>query len=380
MKIAAISSAHNPQDSRIFFKECVSLAQAGHRVTLFATKHGEDLPSKDLPVQLSLIRRPSSRGARFFLTAGRLIQRAIRDGNEILHFHDPEFLILVPFYRLFFRFTAIMDIHEDYGGSILKKTWIPCLLRPAFSAFYRFVEKFMLRAFDHIILAEDSYAKRFKKWENVTIIRNFSIVQTPTPSLEEHNRKNDLVYLGGIKQDRGVFEMLKLVDSLKNYRPETNLLLIGPFLEKGLFEKIQREIQDYNLQENVSLLGYRPLQEAKTILRECKVGLALLQATPNYRESIPTKILDYMEAGLLPISYSVPLWKQLIDTLGVGKTVPEKDSKALLHATLELLEQRTKLGPAILSAHENLVKNFSWKTEEKKLLELYRTFSKIEAK
>ena len=57
-------------------------------------------------------------------------------------------------------------------------------------------------------------------------------------------------------------------------------------------------------------------------------GLSLLEDRPNYRHSMPTKVIEYMAHGLPVITTPLPLAADLVERSGCGIVVPFDDAEA----------------------------------------------------
>ena len=86
-RIAHFTSAHPPFDSRIFHKECRTLADVGYEVTLFAPDAPEGTTDG---VQLIAIPREQGRVRRLVLGNLRLFRKLLAHKADVYHFHDPE--------------------------------------------------------------------------------------------------------------------------------------------------------------------------------------------------------------------------------------------------------------------------------------------------
>ena len=71
---------------------------------------------------------------------------------------------------------------------------------------------------------------------------------------------------------------------------------------------------------NVSWDGPLPNAVAMAEVEQSMVGLSLLADIPNYRHSMPTKILEYMASGAVVVSTPLPLAVDVIGSDGVVLT------------------------------------------------------------
>jgi hypothetical protein len=91
-KIVHLTSVHPAYDNRILNKECYSIAQAGHSVTLYAPHHKNEILKG---VQINALPKETNRLRRVVFNPTIIYKRAIVENADIYHFHDPELILLV---------------------------------------------------------------------------------------------------------------------------------------------------------------------------------------------------------------------------------------------------------------------------------------------
>src|SRR2546430_2364941 len=87
--VVHVSSVHKPFDTRIFAKECRTLAGAGYRVILVVPHDREETVDG---VSIRPVPRPVSRWQRMRRTARQAIELALRQQADLFHLHDFELL------------------------------------------------------------------------------------------------------------------------------------------------------------------------------------------------------------------------------------------------------------------------------------------------
>src|SRR5699024_12570220 len=95
-KVVHITTVHPPFDTRIFYKECVSLAQDNFEVYLIHTK-SENFDAnkiKDNKIKPVLLNKPSNRLNRIIKSTKLALKEALKLKADIYHLHDPELLLI----------------------------------------------------------------------------------------------------------------------------------------------------------------------------------------------------------------------------------------------------------------------------------------------
>ncbi|MES2350025.1 MAG: glycosyltransferase [Pseudomonadota bacterium] len=128
-KVCHFSSVHRGLDIRIYRKECVSLARAGHEVHLVIDATAAEV-AEAAAAGVTLHRLAAANGGgrvrRMLLQAWRTYRIAKELDAQIYHIHDPE---LIPYGVLLARQgkQVILDLHEDLSADIHPSNGFLCL-------------------------------------------------------------------------------------------------------------------------------------------------------------------------------------------------------------------------------------------------------------
>jgi glycosyltransferase involved in cell wall biosynthesis len=107
----------------------------------------------------------------------------------------------------------------------------------------------------------------------------------------------------------------------------------------------------------VEWTGFLPSSKALDVVEGSIAGLSLLGDEPNYRASMPTKVIEYMSRGVPVISTPLPLPQRLIEETRAGHVVPFGDGLEAAEAVLTLWKDRdlrhrmASAGRAAVQAH-----------------------------
>jgi len=365
LKVVHLSSAHYAADTRIFHRECQSLANAGHDVTLVA-QHERDTIAGG--VKIKALRNPKSRWKRWTSAMWRVYRHVARLHADLYHFHDPE-LIPVGLWLSLRGKRVIYDAHEDLPNTFAYKYYIPAFARKTLAWMAGRVETLAVRRFTAVVAATPTIAKRFSEYNtNTVVVRNF-------PSLAElahglalpwSERPPLVVYVGSMAPERGFREAVSAI-SLLPADLKGRLAFAGP-----VTPEVREEIGRLAGSDRTDLLGLLDRAKVASLLGRARVGLVPLHRMPNFLNALPVKLFEYMSAGVPVVASDFPLWRQIIEDAGCGLLVDPCDSKGIAHAIEYLLthpEEAQRMGAR---GREAIERRYNWKTEEEQLLALYK--------
>lgn len=368
IKVCHLTSVHPRFDTRIFIKECCSLAVNGYDVTLLvADGLGDDERNK---VEIRDLGKPQSRFHRILFWRNKFYKVAMSLNADIYHFHDPELLPLGK--KLMCKGKKVVyDVHEDVPRQILTKPYIPKLLRNIISVTFENYENKISPKFSGIVASTPLIRDRFTKFNNnVTEVQNFPLLSEFDHGLfkEEINKRDAVCYMGGISKVRGIFTM---IDAM-NYTNGLELLLAGKFESEELRNRAVSLIG----WDKVHELGFLGRNQVAEVLAQSIAGLVVLEPTLNYLDSIPVKMFEYMAAGIPVIASDFPYWRKLIEKEDCALFVDPTDPQAIGKAITELVMDKQKSFEMGENGRNAVAKKFNWDMEEAKLLSIYDRISK----
>ncbi|WP_128080373.1 glycosyltransferase family 4 protein [Listeria fleischmannii] len=375
-KVMMFSSVHVWNDTRIYYKEAISLADAGFKVHFYAIENGMELVSHP-NITVILLNESKSRLSRP-LRWHYLYQAAKKTDAKFYHFHDPELLLLMPRLKKHKpHATFIYDMHENFTKDLLTKKWIPTKFsRKVVSWFARWMETITMKYLDYIIFAEKSYAESYKHISCQKIeVLNYPTYQKRVFKHKIFSTVFNIVYVGSITEDRGVFEMLEVISILKKrHDSQFKLQLVGP-VAADLDKKIQAFIYEHRLHEIVELHGRIPYPEIWEIYAHADIGICILHPLPNYVKSLPTKLFEYMAAALPIVASHFTSWEQLIEKHQAGFTVDPFDLETMAAEISTYSKEKellTKMGNNGRKAYEEA---YHWEIEAQKMIQAIYTTS-----
>ncbi|MFC4560592.1 glycosyltransferase family 4 protein [Nocardiopsis mangrovi] len=339
---------HHPEDARILHRQIRALLDAGHTVTYVA-------PFRERGVtpwpELSVVDVPRAAGRRRLraLRAARAALAEHAPQADVLLFHDPELLLALPRNRP----VTIWDVHEDAAAALLTKPWLPKALRrplgPVVRGFERRAERRM-----HLLLAEEGYRDRFE--------RSHPVVPNTTYVPERPARRpgtDRVVYLGHLSTARGARELVELGRILQPHGVKVEVIGAADGATKPLLRAAQQE-------GAVHWYGFVPNDQALRMVSGALAGISLLHDTPNYRHSMPTKVIEYMAHGLPVITSPTPVAARLVNGRPEGDSglvVPYNDAAAAADAVLRLRSDPPLRNRLATTGHAIARSEFHWPTQ-----------------
>jgi glycosyltransferase involved in cell wall biosynthesis len=244
-KITHLTSAHPRYDTRIFIKECSSLAKKYQVNLVVADGLGDEEKNG---ISIYDVGKGEGRLDRIFSTTKRVLKKAIELDSDIYHMHDSELIPIGLKLRKLGK-KVVFDSHEDVPKELMGKPYLNKTLLKIISIMFSIYEKINLKKFDYIVTATPTLKDKFLKINsNVVDVNNFPIIEELNSNISWDKKENAICYVGVISKSRGIKEMVKALE----YYPKAKLNLGGKFNQKSL----QEEVENYDGWKSVNFLGY----------------------------------------------------------------------------------------------------------------------------
>ena len=361
-KVVHLTSVHPRFDTRIFLKECVSLAANGYSVSLVVADGKGDETVNNVAVYD--VGASKGRLDRICNAPRRVLSKALKLDADLYHFHDPELMPIGLKLKKLGK-KVIFDIHENTDLQILTKEWIPRYLRKAISSVYSKYETYACKKFDALIVPQIAMYEKFSMFAKTEVIANFPTEVIKNVQYEDRSRFN-LLYIGGLNKARGLYNMLDLINHLSLIDARYRLTLAGPFSPRDY-----AAAENHPGWSNTVYLGVLNRDEVYKIYGASSIGLILFNNVGQYHMSYALKLFEYMQCGLTVIMPDFGDWVSFNKNFSVGYNVsvcdPEAIAKLINNIQLSTLKDFFEHNSSIAS------KDFLWSSQEKKLSFLYRS-------
>jgi glycosyltransferase involved in cell wall biosynthesis len=364
MHICHLTSAHSRYDSRIFQKQCRSIAKSESIVTLIlADGKGNEVIDGVTIVDVGVL---PGRINRMFRTTKLIYEAALKTNADIYQFHDPE-LLYVGLKLKKKKKRVIFDSHEDVIGSLLVKPYLKPPFNHIISTSYGFFEKFVCKKLDGIIGATPFIENIFSKIsKNVININNYPILAETEANLSWDNKLKEVCYVGSISTNRGGH---KIVKSMEYVTSEAMLNLVGDFA----YPAIENEVRKLPSFDKVNEYGYVNRDQVQRVYSRSIAGIITSLPIPTYRESLPIKMFEYMAASIPFIASDFPYWRTLMkgyDCCIFVDPLNPKEIAAAIDFFVNNPHESQKMGER---GRELVYEKYDWKYEAERLLNFYHS-------
>lgn len=363
-RILHISTAHQPTDPRVVYKQCRTLAQTYDVYCAIPNARPDIVP------EIHFIRLPYFKRViwRTLITCPFIVLRCIWLQPHIIHVYVPEF---IPFAFLFkwMGVSVIYEVQENLYKKMHLKTYNRgWLLERAFRYFDQLARQhFTLIFTEHGYL--DTYTHLTKPY---AVIYNYPLLPDLLPYRQPYRKPSEPItffYIGWLTFERAFDAMLEAFVLLKQRYPSFTVHLFG----RRTFTQDDLEcIPAYHaVKENLIFYGYTDQPEALPYAAKAVAGIALLKPVGDYPDSYTTKMFEYMALGLPVLTSNFPLYQNVVERHQCGFCVDPTDITAVADRLIWMIEHRDEAGAMGQRGYEAVVREYNWDTEARKLLDLY---------
>lgn len=363
VKVVHLTSAHPRFDTRIFVKECRSLAAEGYQVTLIVADGLGDERAEN--VAIVDVGAPHGRIHRMRHVTRMVREKAVELDADIYHLHDPELMPTGLALRRLGK-QVIFDAHEDLPKQLLTKPYLNAPIRKLLSLIFAHYEAYVCRQFSAVVAATPFIREKFLRINPNTVdVNNYPILGELSSAEDRWDNKQKAVcYVGGLGSTRGIREIVKAMEFVGD---DTRLVIGGKFGDSIL----ETEVKQYPGWQHVENRGWLDRQGVRQTLQQSMAGLVTLHPTQNYLDALPVKMFEYMSAGIPVIASAFPLWKGIVEKADCGICVDPLDPQAIAEAITTLTSEHGLARQMGQNGQQVVRERYNWHIEERKLLSLY---------
>jgi glycosyltransferase involved in cell wall biosynthesis len=170
---------------------------------------------------------------------------------------------------------------------------------------------------------------------NIVVLQNSVVVPVLSRNEESKDKRRtvQLTFLGHIKQEKGVYDLLEVVKRMFDYGTDIHLSIGG----MGEIERLQNEVARLSLEGKVTFLGWISEETRDRLLRNTDIFIL-----PSYSEAMPMSILEAMSYGVPVISTCVGGIPELVIEGETGFLVKPGDLENLYNRIADLIQDKEK--------------------------------------
>jgi glycosyltransferase involved in cell wall biosynthesis len=367
LRIVHLTSAHPPHDTRILHKECRALAEAGYDVTLVAPSPRDETVGD---VRIVGVAPARSRPERMTAGAWRVYRAARRLHADLYHLHDPELLPWGLALKTATGKPVIYDAHEYVGMDVSNKEWLRAAAAPLGWVSDR-VEKAIARRLNGVVTVNPHMAELFRRVNaRVAVVANYpprpaKLIPAGPPEADS------IIYVGGIGEIRGYVLLIKAMQLLRARRPRAVCRILGTLDPIRLPAAVAALTNEELRAVGVEFRSTVPFAEVFGQISAHAIGWLTWRRCAANLYGIPTKLLEYMAAGLPVVVSDLPFVARIVRDADCGVVVasdsPEAHADGLEHLLANPGEAR-RMGA---NGHQAVVQGLNWETQREALLVFY---------
>lgn len=336
---------------------------------------GRDFKEKNVKVY-HLSREPGDKIKRLKFALKQILEKEEIDIVHVFHYRGSGLLPLEYFFRKEPIWVIdIRTIHvEDRSGKTTnrykgflkdKLTWIETISYDYKLALTEVIRRRMYPSFREIeILPLGVNEEKFK------ISNRRSLRKITREKLNVPEKGILLIYSGSLSPSRNIDVLFKAVSDAMSKDDRIYLVVLGDYLSKNYLDHLKLNFDKNNI-ECVQFLGLLPYPEIPAYYLASDIGLSYTPRKSPYALQPPTKILEYMMAGLITVTNR---------TIETDKLIAHRQSGVLTNDDVPSISDGINIAIQMLHDPDSVMKEsytvaskYTWdKIVNNKLIPFYR--------
>jgi glycosyltransferase involved in cell wall biosynthesis len=391
--ICMLSCMHNLKDDRIYWKESLTLKNAGYnvihiglgekaldyisnegiRLIQVANKYG--LTRKITNKIAGMLLMPTSQERDIYIAAKKI-------QADVYHVHDyPLLKTALKLKKNDSQPKLVYDVHDLYGQHIRDQS--RSILKPIglFRAYL--MEKHEISnsmKFDAVITTDEFIYNRFvniREGLPITIIYNYSYFLPEKKEPAYSDKIYDVIYSGLVSKLRGIYEIVEAVQIIKQTLPTIQFLIIGPFESESLRQSVSKLIEKNNLGSNIHLHAAVEFEAIGRFYEKSKIGLCIFHPKKLYKTNVFIKTFEYMAFGLPIVSSNFGTVRHYVESTNTGTCVNPMEPVAISNAILTILNSKVLYSSYSTNGIQAIQEKYNWQNEATKFLQFYQKILSI---
>lgn len=305
----------------------------------------------------------------------KLLQKAQDIKADVYHFHDLNInKIGKKLKQLSHNPVVIYDARDPFAQNIRDYIGRTSKLKPFVNMYASYIdawEKRCAKNYDFVIANEENVRDLFRKVmpsDKVDVIYNYTYLHK---SRKDVKKEYDLIYCGGITELRGAFKIIEAVKIIKERGSNIKMLFLGNFFTKGFKAQMQKMIDTYQLNKNITLKDSVPYNQVIDYYNKSKIGLGVFLPVKTHEIILQIKIFEYMAMGLPIVASNFGHINNYVLREKVGLTINPEEADEIAKAVLKLLDDSDFYNSCRENGIKAVEQKYYWELMEKKLFTIY---------
>jgi glycosyltransferase involved in cell wall biosynthesis len=227
---------------------------------------------------------------------------------------------------------------------------------------------------DGVIVTDHSLYGRFAKYRNdirlIHLFPQLSVFKN-TPGFGLPEPPYRLVYIGQLRMERGIFQAAEAVKILNDRRIPVRMDFIGIFSYARERKKMEKWIAENDLCEVISIIDYIPHYEVPQILSNYHIGLVTLLPLQKFKKNEPTKLFEYMAAGLAVVGSNFPPISFYVKKYHVGLICDPTSPWSIAHTIEKLISDPQIIMRYGMNGRSAVEQDANWESQVDEFLNVF---------
>jgi glycosyltransferase involved in cell wall biosynthesis len=306
---------------------------------------------------------------------------------QCIHVHDLPSAFSCIIVGKLLKIPVIVDLHENYpdlirssGASKHGFKYLGNLIKVYI---YTIEERFCCKHAQHLISVVEEQKSRLIHLggtnEKIFVVSNTidldemkSIKSIPT--MNKHQEKIVISYVGGLSDHRGIMTFLKSLPIVFSHLNDVLVYIVGDGSRR---HNLQEYVKQQSLEKFVTFTGQVSFTDAMGYIQKSTLGIIPYDASTQTQNAMPHKIFQYMYYGKPVIVSDVKGLKRIVDTTHCGYLFHAGDNNDLSKVIIKIASNRQDLLERGNSGRIAVIQKYNWARDGRILCDLY---SKIPTK
>lgn len=179
-----------------------------------------------------------------------------------------------------------------------------------------------------------------------------------------------LVYVGNVKPIRGIETLIAILPLI----PEVHVAIITNNFGNYI-EGLRHKARELDVHERLHFHPYVPFNKVTSFIRTANIGVCPIERYPNAELALPTKLFEYIHAGLAVVVSNNRSMKEFVRQHDCGLAFEAGNARALARSIKQVLFRQSK-EPVWSRSIQSLAKKYSWEAQEKVIASLYNSLDR----